>query len=241
MKMHSFIFPSNVKRVTSGFRTKNRPSHHGIDFAEKGYHEIKAVADGKCVKSYYSNSYGECIIIRHVINGKIWESLYAHMKLGSRKLKVGDNVKQGQVIGVMGNTGRSTGQHLHFELHKGQWNSNKSNAVDPLKFLGKKLEVNNSDTKTYTIKKGDTLSKIAKKFDTTVSQLVRINNIKNKNLIYVGQVLKVGNTVKYHIVKKGDTVSKLAKENNVTVNQIKNWNNLKDVNLIKIGDKLRVK
>lgn len=135
----TFIFPT-VHRVTSGFRTPNRKSHHGTDFAQSGYHEIKAVAAGEVVKSYTSSSYGECIIIRHKINGQTWESLYAHMRGGSRKVKVGDTVKQGQVIGVMGNTGDSTGQHLHFELHKGTWNINKSNAVDPLDYLGLDLK-----------------------------------------------------------------------------------------------------
>lgn len=132
----TFIYPT-VKRVTSGF-IGNR-NHHGIDFAEPGYHEIKAVAAGKVSRSYLSTSYGEVVFIVHSIYGTTYESVYAHMRTGSRRVRVGDKVKQGQVIGIMGNTGRSTGQHLHFELHKGRWNINKTNAVNPLNYLGKDL------------------------------------------------------------------------------------------------------
>nr|MBS9407609.1 M23 family metallopeptidase [Streptococcus oralis] len=75
--------------------------------------------------------------IVHTINGVTWETVYAHMRSGSRTVKQGDYVTQGQTIGVMGNTGQSSGQHLHFELHKGRWDINKSNAVNPLDYLEK--------------------------------------------------------------------------------------------------------
>lgn len=135
--MSSFIYPT-VTRVTSHFR-KDRKDHHGVDFAQAGTHEIKATADGIVTRSYLSDSYGEVVFIEHVINDQIWESVYAHMKKNSRRVSAGHYVKQGQVIGIMGNTGNSTGQHLHFELHKGKWNINKTNAVDPLKYLNKYL------------------------------------------------------------------------------------------------------
>lgn len=135
--MSIFIYPT-VERVTSHFRS-NRKNHHGVDFAQSGYHEIKAVASGTVSRSYSSTSYGECIMIVHNVDGVIYESVYAHMRKGSRKVYEGQTIKKGQVIGVMGNTGDSSGQHLHFELHKGRWNINKSNAVDPLDYLGKKV------------------------------------------------------------------------------------------------------
>ena len=78
-------------------------------------------------------------MIVHTIDGVTWETVYAHMRSGSRTVNVGDYVTQGQTIGVMGNTGDSSGQHLHFELHKGGWNINKSNAVNPLDHLEKDL------------------------------------------------------------------------------------------------------
>jgi murein DD-endopeptidase MepM/ murein hydrolase activator NlpD len=110
--------------------------HWGIDWAVKGEIPIHAAADGTVSRSYLSTSYGECIFILHSIDGQVWETVYAHMRTGSRKFCEGDKVKQGQALGLMGSTGESTGQHLHFELHKGRWNVKKTNAVDPLKYVG---------------------------------------------------------------------------------------------------------
>ncbi|WP_117161352.1 M23 family metallopeptidase [Paraliobacillus sp. X-1268] len=134
--MTNFIWPTDTKRVTSEFRTGSRPDHHGVDIAESGYHPIYASAKGKVTRSDGNGTYGQCIYIEHAINGQTWETVYAHMRDGSRRVSVGEQVNQGEIIGVMGNTGRSSGPHLHFELHKGNWNANKSNAVDPLDYLG---------------------------------------------------------------------------------------------------------
>lgn len=131
-----FIYPTNTRRVTSKFRTKERPNHHGIDIAEGGIQSIYAVANGVVTKSYTSSTYGECIMILHNVDGQEFESVYAHMKAPSRTVGVGNKVLQGQILGLMGNTGDSHGQHLHFELHRGRWNINKTNAVDPLKYIG---------------------------------------------------------------------------------------------------------
>jgi len=102
--MAKFIYPTDTTRVTSGFRG-SRPDHHGVDLAEAGYHPIYAAASGQVSRSYLSSSYGECIMIVHTIDGVTWETVYAHMRSGSRTVKVGDYVTQGQTIGVMGNTG----------------------------------------------------------------------------------------------------------------------------------------
>src|SRR5690625_3717 len=189
----TFIWPTDTRRITSKFRD-SRKNHHGIDIAEPGYHEIHAVADGVVPNSYTSTSYGECVMIVHTINGDTWETLYAHMRYGSRKVKKGQKVRKGQVVGVMGNTGDSSGQHLHFELHKGRWNMQKSNAVDPLEYLEKDLYP--TKTSTYTVKSGDNLTKIANAHNTTVDELVRLNNIKNPNLIHPGQKLKIKGSAK---------------------------------------------
>ncbi|MCK0471386.1 M23 family metallopeptidase [Halalkalibacter sp. APA_J-10(15)] len=137
--MSTFIWPTDTKRITSGFRTSSRPDHHGIDIAEAGVRTIFAVANGTISRSYVSDSYGEVIFITHQINGQTWETVYAHLRTGSRGFSVGQTVRQGQQIGIMGNTGRSFGQHLHFELHRGRWNIEKSNAVNPVDFLEKNL------------------------------------------------------------------------------------------------------
>ncbi|MED4840017.1 GH25 family lysozyme [Weizmannia sp. CD-2023] len=106
--------------------------------------------------------------------------------------------------------------------------------------------------KTYTVKRGDTLSGLAKRYGTTVTTLQGLNGIRNANLIRVGQKLRIAgpteqkkasNTAKktYHTVVRGDVVSKLAKKYGSTISQIKSWNHLDSRYTIYVGQKLRVK
>ncbi|MDR7073112.1 murein hydrolase activator EnvC family protein [Fictibacillus barbaricus] len=115
--------------ITSPFGQRPGEFHEGIDIAQAGTVPVHAAADGTVIRSYYSSSYGNCVFISHSINGQQWTTVYAHMT--GRNVSNGQSVSRGTVLGNMGSTGRSTGQHLHFELHKGPWNQAKSNAVNP--------------------------------------------------------------------------------------------------------------
>lgn len=128
-----FMWPANG-RLTSGLGARWGSFHAGIDIANKASGvPIVAAADGVVIRSYYSSSYGNAIFVAHSINGQVYTTVYAHMS--SRHVQNGQVVSKGQQIGVMGNTGQSFGQHLHFELHKGEWNASKSNAVNPLSYM----------------------------------------------------------------------------------------------------------
>jgi murein DD-endopeptidase MepM/ murein hydrolase activator NlpD len=94
-----------VGTITSGFGKRGKEFHYGIDISAKGRVPIVAAADGVVTRSYYSSSYGEVIMIRHTIGGKTYETVYAHMRRGSRKYKTGQHVKKGAIIGYMGQTG----------------------------------------------------------------------------------------------------------------------------------------
>jgi murein DD-endopeptidase MepM/ murein hydrolase activator NlpD len=120
-------------RITSHFRSDTRPNHHGIDIAKAGDVPIYAIADGEVMRSYNGGNGGETIITQHNVDGQYYLTLNAHLR--GRNVKTGEKIKRGQIIGYMGNTGRSTGQHLHFEIHRGVWNSERSNAVNPLKYF----------------------------------------------------------------------------------------------------------
>lgn len=120
-------------RLSSGFgyRSFNGGGfHYGVDIAKSGTVPVVAAADGVVIRSYYSSSYGHCVMIAHSINGQTYTTVYAH--LSSRSVGDGAVVAKGQQIGFMGNTGDSYGQHLHFELHRGPWNAAKSNAINPV-------------------------------------------------------------------------------------------------------------
>lgn len=97
-----------------------------------------------------------------------------------------------------------------------------------------------SSSGSYTVKRGDTLSEIAQRHGTTVNNLVKLNNIKNPNVISIGQKLTLSQSAKYHTVVSGDAVSELAVKYGTTTRQIVTWNNLKNANLINVGQKLRV-
>lgn len=100
-----------------------------------------------------------------------------------------------------------------------------------------------SSQKTYTVKSGDTLSGIGSRFKVDVKKLVALNNIKNENMISVGQVLKLTGTVstdKIYKVKEGDTLSQIAVNNNTTVKKLLEKNEIKDANKIAIGQQIRI-
>ncbi|MDE0883276.1 MAG: M23 family metallopeptidase [Myxococcota bacterium] len=100
-------------------------AHHGVDFATKVGTKVSAVAAGVVMQSEARGSYGELIVIRHASG---WESRYAH--LSARKVKTGIRVKAGQLIALSGNSGRSTGPHLHLEIRR------SGKAIDPLSLSG---------------------------------------------------------------------------------------------------------
>jgi peptidoglycan hydrolase CwlO-like protein len=120
-------------RLSSGFGPRWGEVHVGIDIANRTDVPIVAAADGVVTRSYYSSSYGNVIFISHSRNGQVYTTVYAHME--NRLVGDGIVVLKGEQIGIMGNTGHSFGQHLHFELHKGPWNASKSNAVDPTNYI----------------------------------------------------------------------------------------------------------
>jgi murein DD-endopeptidase MepM/ murein hydrolase activator NlpD len=119
-------------RLTSPFGmrrdpiTRRRRMHNGIDLAANLGTEIKAAGTGIVTFSGYSGSFGRVIIISH---GYGYKSIYAHNN--KNFVKVGERVEKGQVIGELGNTGKSTGPHVHFEIHY------KGSKIDPLKVLKK--------------------------------------------------------------------------------------------------------
>lgn len=126
----AFTMPANGT-FTSGFAPRWGSFHYGVDIANGAANvPIWAAADGVVIRSYYSSSYGNVVFIAHSVNGQTYTTVSAHME--ARLVGSGAVVKKGQQIGIMGNTGDSTGKHLHFELHRGQWNGSKSNAINPV-------------------------------------------------------------------------------------------------------------
>ncbi|MFG3613554.1 murein hydrolase activator EnvC family protein [Rummeliibacillus stabekisii] len=107
--------------------------HYGTDIANVQGTPIVAAADGVVFRASPLSTYGNVIMITHSIDGHTWTTVYAH--LSGYKTSVGQSVKKGQVIGYMGSTGRSTGSHLHFEMHNTSWQGQKVGLVNPLRYI----------------------------------------------------------------------------------------------------------
>jgi len=124
------LWPTESTRVTSVFGVRRDPFsgkpalHNGIDMAGPSGDPIYAAAAGKVVESAYNKSRGQYIVIKHPSGLK---SAYMHLR--KRYVEAGSQVKQGQKIGELGSTGRSTGPHLHFEIWK------NDAPVDPRPYL----------------------------------------------------------------------------------------------------------
>ena len=111
-------------RFTSGYGKRWGRKHEGADFAAAHGTAIYATADGTIVHAGWSSGYGRLIKIKHAFG---IETRYAH--LSKIRVKVGQKVSRGERIGDMGNTGRSTGTHLHYEIR------NNGTAVNPMNYL----------------------------------------------------------------------------------------------------------
>lgn len=201
-----FVYPTHGD-ITSPFGPRWGRMHYGLDIDLETGDNVVAAFEGLVRISQFHASYGNVIVVRHN-NGL--ETLYAH--LSQRKVKPGDHVEAGQLIGLGGNTGRSYGAHLHFEvrfmgeaidpnlivdpskkslrdweftLEKEHFEYATKTTVDP-----KTIAARKSTTKTHTVKSGETLSAIARKRATTVDAICKLNKIKKSSTLRIGQKLK---------------------------------------------------
>ena len=139
----STIFMKPAEGRYSDFFHAPRPNrlHKGLDIAASGIVPVFATAAGTVTKVVDGcpNTPGAClgfgnyVTVRHTFNGEVIDSVYAHLRPGI-EVSVGQSVNKGRQLGIMGNSGASEGQHLHFEMHTGGY-VNSNSAVDPLPFI----------------------------------------------------------------------------------------------------------
>jgi murein DD-endopeptidase MepM/ murein hydrolase activator NlpD len=202
--------------TTSNFGYRHGMPHFGVDVKLEIGDSVHAAFEGKVRIAKRNKSYGNVVIIRHP-NGL--ETYYAH--LSKLLVEPGQDVDAGTIIGLGGNTGHSFGSHLHFEVrYKGlpiDPNDLVNFAEYKLKqdtflitrksfdYVHKYVSGPNTYTvktagahgkpgyvRYYVIRKGDSLSAIARKYGTSVTLLCRMNGIKTTTNLQVGRKLKVG-------------------------------------------------
>ena len=199
-----FHMPTPSTKITSPFGPRWRRMHNGLDLKVNIGDTIVAAFDGKVrIVKYERRGYGKYVVIRHD-NGL--ETVYGH--LSKQLVEENQLVKAGEVIGLGGNTGRSTGSHLHFETRF------LGIAINPIymfdfpkqdivadtytfrKTKGVKragshdTQVADGTIRYHKVKSGDTLSRIAKLRGVSVSTLCKLNRIKPTTPLRIGQVLR---------------------------------------------------
>ena len=280
IELPQFSWPTpTTARPTSHYGPRRRRWHYGLDLAQPTGEPIYAAFDGVVRVSRRNKSYGNLVIIHHD-NGL--ETYYAHMS--KRQVVAGQTVKSGQQIGLCGNTGRSYGSHLHFEIRY------RGNAINPEQVIDCSTHGLVSQTLTldassfrkvaargttrsggsasggwYRVRSGDTLEKIARRNGTTVKRLCQLNGIKETKILHPGDRLRVsgsavaksgngGSSAKsaataasssasasYHTVRSGDTLSKIARRYGTTVKKLCQLNGISRNSTLRVGQKIRLK
>ncbi len=207
--LRGFYMPTPSRKITSPFGPRWRRMHNGLDLKVEIGDTIRAAFDGKVrIVKYEARGYGKYIVIRHA-NGL--ETIYGHL---SKQLVDPDQiVKAGEIIGLGGNTGHSTGSHLHFETRF------LGIAINPALMF----DFPNQDVvaDTYTFNRN---SRYERKGATAVAAS---NDAGDDNVI------------KYHKVHRGDTLSKIAKERGVTIAELRKMNGLTKKSRLKPGQIIR--
>jgi murein DD-endopeptidase MepM/ murein hydrolase activator NlpD len=124
--------PLNYRRISSGFSYNRRNpvthkvvAHLGVDYAAAPGTPVASTADGRVISAGWDGALGRAVRIRH---GSEYTTIYGHLRSVAKGIRRGADVRQNQVIGYVGSTGRATGPHLHYTiLHRGR-------AINPLKF-----------------------------------------------------------------------------------------------------------
>lgn len=199
IQMAGFVLPA-PGYVTSPYGWRRNRMHKGTDIKVQVGDSIRSAWGGQVrIVGWDPRGYGYFVLVRHD-NGL--ETVYGHL---SRPLvDEYERVPAGYVLGLGGNTGRSTGSHLHWEIRYLGEAINPANVVDfstgkpkneqeyviGIKAM-KQAKAEQAAMKYHKVRQGDTLSGIAKKYGTSVKALCRLNNIKETKILQIGQKIRV--------------------------------------------------
>lgn len=203
--LRGFVMPTTNTKITDkfGYRPRRRRVHNGLDIKVGRGDTIYAAFDGKVrITAYQRRGYGHYVVIRH---GNGIETLYAH--LSKKLVSANDNVKAGDPIGLGGNTGRSSGPHLHFEtlllghaLDPALMFDFKNQDVTGDFYLYRKpgtkyiengvVKIAGPQEKYHIVKQGETIGKIARKYGVEQGMIFKLNKLNPRSIIKPGQRLR---------------------------------------------------
>ena len=203
--LRGFVMPTTNTQITDkfGYRPRRRRVHNGLDIKVNRGDTIYAAFDGKVrITAYQRKGYGHYVVVRHH-NGI--ETLYAH--LSKKLVGANDNVKAGDPIGIGGNTGRSSGPHLHFEtlllgscLDPALLFDFKNQDVTGDFYLYRRpgskyiengvVKIAGPEKKYHKVKSGETIGKIARKYNVEEGIIFKLNKLNSRSIIRPGQMLR---------------------------------------------------
>lgn len=222
INLANFSMPT-MGYTTSNFGHRGRRMHYGIDLKVQVGDTIYAAFDGKVrICQYERRGYGYYVALRHS-NGL--ETVYGH--LSKFLVKEDDVVKSGDPIALGGNTGRSTGAHLHFETRF------LGKPINPIEIIDFDNKVTHRDTYKVT-PRSFAYSGNAKSLS-NASTMAASKNVKT-----AGANKYVSGSVKYHRVKKGDTLSSIARRYSTTVKKLCSINSLTEKSKLNLGKSIRI-
>ena len=212
--------PYKPSPIRSRYGPRRGRAHQGVDLALKAGEKIYATFSGRVrISQYNKGGYGNLVIIRHD-NGL--ETFYGH--LSERMVEPNQWVEAGQVIGLGGSTGRSTGPHLHFETrYYGQ-------SFDPERLID--FKSGTLCRETFLLKRSyfSIYSRAGQDFE---------DEIANEELDKKEQAER--EAMRYHKIRSGDTLGAIARKYGTTVNNICRLNGIKSTTILRIGRTLRVR
>lgn len=184
--------------MTSPYGERDGRRHHGVDIDLQVGDPVRSAFPGMIRVSRYFRGYGNVVIVRHP-NGL--ETLYAH--LHRSLVNPGEQVSSGERIAIGGNSGHSTGSHLHFEVRYKGVSLNPSHfiAFEEEQLMGDTLVLKEryrgyaaypENTEYHEVKYGDYLYRIAQRYGITVQELCEINGIQRNAMLEVGQRIRIG-------------------------------------------------
>lgn len=221
----NFVVPFKVK-VFSKFGYRRGRRHQGVDLPLKIGDPVSAAFDGRVRFSAYTKGYGNLVIIRHE-NGL--ETYYGH--LSKRHVESGDWVHAGDVIGLGGSTGRSTGPHLHFETRY------QGFAFDPQWIVDfEKGELR----KNVFVLRRSYLNASSRYVPESLDEEEEIYATDEQIAAEEERLEAERKAIRYHTVKSGETVSAIGRKYGLTLSKIKQLNPGLNVDKIRLGQKIRV-
>lgn len=183
--------------VTSNYGWRDKRMHKGIDIDLNKGDKVLAAFDGMVRIARHGNGYGNVVIVRHY-NGL--ETVYAH--LSKIKVKAGQIVTSGQLVGLGGATGHATGTHLHFEVRYKGHALNPANLIcfDEGRMYNDTITIRKSkygiaafpsDAEIYTVQRGDSWYEIAKRYGLTSAQMKALNGTDKRFYLKAGQKIRI--------------------------------------------------